>query len=618
MDATEFMNHAVKPMDGNTAWASRYAETIRQVLVERAGQAPRTLQRHLGPSELGVECDRQVVGKMAGHPHTNHVSDPWPSIVGTAVHAWLADNFLIDNQAKGVLRWITETRVTPHPDHPGTGDLYDAVEQSVGDWKGLALDTLVPTPGGWSTTGELALGDHVLGSNGRPCTVTKVYPVQHRDCYRVTLDDGTEVVCDDLQEWVFNYGTQKRSIRQMSTADAVRQVFSTDSRPQRQLRLPNPSPIELPNAPLIVHPYVLGCWLGDGSIHSGMITKPDDNLFEHIESCGYGVGQPIGRREISRTVYKLSTELQALGLQWKDAAWPDSHGRLYGVKRVPIEYLRGSYDQRLALLQGLMDTDGTWNKGRKQAVFTTTDLVLAEAVRELAVSLGSRCTIQPHMAHGFGKSVLAYHVPFTPVGFIPFRLERKASLVPRQRVPEKSTRRMVRSIEPVPSVPTRCIDVDSDDHQFLATENMIPAHNCLGDTTMSKLKRHGPPRKYLVQMLLYALGFRNLGLPVKRIALLALPRTGSSLEGVYVWEHELTAEDDALLVRVFEQTRERTAMAELLAQGLVRFDQIPATPDESECIFCPYFRPEAAYGAVPGCPGPRKDKSAEVVPVAQP
>lgn len=123
------------PLNGNTPWASAYAGELRRVAVEHAARAPRSVQQHLGPSELGHACDRQVVGKMAAVPATNHVTDPWASIVGTAIHAWLADAFTGDNVRSGVARWLAEQRVVPHPDHPGTADLYDAHEAAVVDHK---------------------------------------------------------------------------------------------------------------------------------------------------------------------------------------------------------------------------------------------------------------------------------------------------------------------------------------------------------------------------------------------------------------------------------------------------------------------------------------------------
>jgi hypothetical protein len=143
MSPAEFMAAATKTsVSGSSPWAARYAIELKRVFLEHAARAPRTLQQHLGPSELGVECDRQVVGKMAALPTTNHVADPWPSIVGTACHAWAEGAFTADNMRAGVLRWLTEHKVTPHPDHPGTADLYDGFEQAVVDHKFLGESSM--------------------------------------------------------------------------------------------------------------------------------------------------------------------------------------------------------------------------------------------------------------------------------------------------------------------------------------------------------------------------------------------------------------------------------------------------------------------------------------------
>ena len=122
----------------NSSWAEGYGAELRGIVTRYAGQQPRSVQRHLGPSELGHLCDRQVVAKMAGSKATNHVADPWASIVGTAIHAYMADAFNWDNRHNGYLRWLPEQRVTPDPGpdpHPGTTDLYDAHERAVVDWK---------------------------------------------------------------------------------------------------------------------------------------------------------------------------------------------------------------------------------------------------------------------------------------------------------------------------------------------------------------------------------------------------------------------------------------------------------------------------------------------------
>ena len=109
----EFMSSAPARLEGNSPWASRYAGELRRVVTTQANGSARNVQKHLGPSELGVPCDRQVVGKLAGVAVTNHVADPWPSIVGTAVHAWLADAFTAANTGLDMPRWLAEQRVVP-------------------------------------------------------------------------------------------------------------------------------------------------------------------------------------------------------------------------------------------------------------------------------------------------------------------------------------------------------------------------------------------------------------------------------------------------------------------------------------------------------------------------
>jgi hypothetical protein len=261
---SEFMRHAPAILNANTPWAHQYSMTLRRIVVDHAQNAPRNLQEHLGPSELGSPCDRQVAGKMAGIPNTNHVADPWPSIMGVAGHAWMADCFHAENARLNKARWLPEFRVWPHPfsEHPGTGDLYDSYEEAVVDWK------------------------------------------------------------------------------------------------------------------------------------------------------------------------------------------------------------------------------------------------------------------------------------------------------------------------------------------------------FLGDDSLGKVKKNGPPRRYFVQMLLYGLGFRNIGLPVRRVVLVAWPRTRSTMDNTYVWEHEWTPADDVLLAEVYQQTEARKVLAKGIQAGQLKLRDIPATPSDDECFFCPFLRPEAARDPqAVGCPG---------------
>jgi len=241
--------------------------------------------------------------------------------------------------------------------------------------------------------------------------------------------------------------------------------------------------------------------------------------------------------------------------------------------------MRASRKQRLELLQGLIDTDGSHNRKRNQCVFTSTDKALAYQVEELAASLGWKSYTCSHTARGFGVTTTGYQVMFTPVGDNPFKLRRKAALVKPKKV-AGATYRIVQEVEPVLSVPTKFIDVDSPDHLYLVTEQFIPTHNCLGDTSRAKLIAKGPKRVYYVQLLLYRRGYQNLGLPVNRIVLLAWPRTKSSLDDLYVWEHVPTPEDEVLVDKVIEQTKHRQQIAELVQAGHLNIMDVKPTPSD--------------------------------------
>lgn len=155
----EFMAATPRGMESNSEWGSRYARTLRKVITTHAEHAPRSQQVHLGPSELGSACDRQVVAKLAGAGRTNHVSDPWPSIVGTSVHAWLASAFEAENARERIMRWVTEVHVTPALGYDGHADLYDAAEGAVIDHKVLGATSLakVKKPGGPSRRYQVQL-----------------------------------------------------------------------------------------------------------------------------------------------------------------------------------------------------------------------------------------------------------------------------------------------------------------------------------------------------------------------------------------------------------------------------------------------------------------------------
>jgi replicative DNA helicase len=380
--------------------------------------------------------------------------------------------------------------------------------------KALALDTPVPTPQGWSTMGTLRVGDQVFDEGGRPCTVRYVSPVftGHR-CYRVSFDDGSALVADAGHRWLsYDYPAWKsHRERERRAADPARRdprlardqsarwrlprVVTTEQMVAEGLRaaggsrpnwyMPLAGALDRPDADLSVDPYVLGCWLGDGTTTSGALTIGDGDAAHFVGELGLrgyrlsrragltwattpvpGAGAWQGYRGPGRI---LARELQHVGL-------------LGGAgKHIPAPYLRASFKQRLELLQGLMDTDGTVTNGNGTAELCLANRGLLEQAWELVCSLGHK----PHairerrIALPDGREARAWRFCWTPRDPV-FRLARKAerlALTASRRRNGRHTRRAVVAVDEVPTVPVRCIAVDSPSHLFLAGRSMTPTHN---------------------------------------------------------------------------------------------------------------------------------------------
>jgi len=319
--------------------------------------------------------------------------------------------------------------------------------------KALALDTPLPTPDGWTTMGEVAVGDRLLDAAGRPTTVVACSEVQlNRPCYEVVFSDGSVIVADGGHRWLTQTRRERRrgrpgqvrtteemlaSLRPRSAAQQLARAAGLPTtsevlQPRRRGRanhsIATTGALQLPFADLLIAPYLLGAWL------SG--TRPPVRL-------SYGL-------------------LRALGLLRQ--------------RHIPLCYLRAAEGQRRALLAGLLDAAATVTIGGRVRLVVR-NARLAADIRELIVGLGYPCTAVagPVGTTAEGATVLT----FAALDDV-FRLERKALLHKRRRRAlsvGEATRRYVVEIRPVPSVPVRCVSVDNEEHLFLAGRSMIPTHN---------------------------------------------------------------------------------------------------------------------------------------------
>lgn len=394
-----------------------------------------------------------------------------------------------------------------------------------GQGKALALDTPIPTPAGWTTMGEIRAGDVVLGADGRPTTVTNAWDVRHdRPCYEVEFSDGSVIVADAEHQWLTETRAARKSDYYQRSRAGTRGAspFSRDQRGKRveaavvtteqiaaSLRvnadqrlnhsIGTCQALQLPVADLLIPPYTLGVWLGDGTSSTAAYTSADPEMAMYIEAEGLRVVKLAAELRYAIKLPELeftapikpgdcvmcggpATQSRRCQRCWSERGSFTALLRTVGVldnKHIPVAYLRASEAQRRALLAGLLDTDGTVS-GAGQAQFCVTSERLARGFRELAVSLGYRATWTTKRVRGRSEaSSTAYLVSFVTSDDV-FRLERKRILhKERRRVTSeaRSRQRYIVDVRRVSSVPVRCIEVDNADHLYLAGRSMIPTHN---------------------------------------------------------------------------------------------------------------------------------------------
>jgi Phage Terminase len=333
--------------------------------------------------------------------------------------------------------------------------------------KALSLDTPLPTLDGWTTMGDVAIGDELFDEHGQPCRVSYVLPIMLGNrCYRVTFSDGTSIVADAEHLWR-TWTLKPQGHDDVWRTEQIATTLTRTSDGARNHSIPVAGALHCQPTALLVDPYVLGVWLGDGASGAGRVTNPDAEVWAGVADAGYALGTPqrSERKCLTHTVLGLQVSLRKMGV--------------LADKHVPAQYLRASRLQRLHLLQGLMDTDGSISPVG-QCCFDTTSPRLRDGFVELARSLGLKPLIEPRRAILDGRDMgPSWRIQFWAFGDLPvFRIRRKRE---RQREhPSRNARsatRQIVSVDPVPSVPVRCVQVDSPSNLYLAGEGMVPTHN---------------------------------------------------------------------------------------------------------------------------------------------
>jgi len=343
--------------------------------------------------------------------------------------------------------------------------------------KGLRLNEKVLTPRGWVENKDLTIGQEVVGKDGKACKVVGIYPQGCIPNYKITFNDGTEIITDGAHQWFTKtfkdranekqrkrfrptagkrgqYKRAKKEYGSVKTTEEIMQTLYHKTAQGSKLNhsIPMVEPIQFTQEyNLPIAPYYLGVILGDGNI-----TDSSRYEVDFIDSSN---------KEYLKTTFV------------------DTDQRHSDTKFIPREYLYASLENRIALLQGLMDTDGHPGINSTGAEYTTASPQLAEDVRELVLSLGGKTSTSTGVGSYVDedgerimyKTKYRLHISFPEgIGFNPFRLPRKAANF--GYCAANNWERFITDVVRVEDGETQCIAVDSPDNLFV-TKDYIVTHN---------------------------------------------------------------------------------------------------------------------------------------------
>jgi deoxycytidine triphosphate deaminase len=424
--------------------------------------------------------------------------DPWdPNLVQPAsVDLRLGDSFRVfhNHRASAIdLRdppsGLTEEVVVPGDEsfviHPGEFclgstlewvELPDDIVARI-EGKALAIDTPVPTPEGWTTMGRLQPGDWVFDLQGHPIPVIAASEtVYGRPCRAVGFSDGTTIVADadhQWQVWTRSDRSRRGRPRTVTTTELERTLKAGAK--EYNNHVAQAQPVHYPSQELPIDPYVLGAWLGDGTSTTAEITSVDEPILRELVLAGESV-RPASGPIAYRVAGAGHTRDRATGRSTENESLQSRLRQLgvLGNKHIPREYLESSVEQRRALLEGIMDTDGYVDVYSRCDV-TTVSGRLAAGYQELIASLGYKPVVAEKRAKLYGRDCgERYEVQFTPHERV-FRLPRK---VARQKLLQRfKMGRAITSVTPCETTPVRCVQVGSADGVFLVSRSFIPTHN---------------------------------------------------------------------------------------------------------------------------------------------
>jgi len=400
--------------------------------------------------------------------------------------------------------------------------------------KAQPFDAKILTPNGWRTMGEIMVGDEVLTPEGKISKVIGVYPQGEKDIYKINFKDGRSTEACGEHLWK-TYGIPEGKKRNKSwsilnTLDIKNKLENTKYR----LKLPLVSDLLFSNVELesnlIIEPYLMGILLGDG--HFGKyelsFTTNDNEIYESInEIVGEDFKLSINGDGVKTNTYRININ---------DDKLKDIRTRFYKNDRIhnllnetdmlkltetksnnkfiPEKYKTGTLKQKINLLQGLLDSDGTVTKtGSIQ--FSSVSNQLIKDVQELVWSIGGLAIIKEKQTYYTyngvkkkGKLSYVLTIRYKSPSDL-FRLERKKERIPTNYQYSKVLKNNIDSVDYVGVKEAKCIMIEDENHLYV-TDNYIVTHNTSIVDGLAQLIKDGNAPRPLLNKKIYALDLASI------------------------------------------------------------------------------------------------------------
>jgi hypothetical protein len=384
--------------------------------------------------------------------------------------------------------------------------------------KMLALDTPIPmADGSVKLNKDIVSGDMVIGSDGTPTKVIDAHPVQMpKRAFKIVFENGDIIRAGGEHLWTVSIREGKKTYSDMEILPTER-IYEILSDGHHTAVIPRVKAVEYADKKLILDPYILGAWLGDGHSHTNRITSMDSEIIDRFKDWAnqFYAGEVVPCKQSNSgkaTTYKIINtpfremlkDLKCL----KDTRYDDTKNN---EKHIPEEYFTASKAQRLELLRGLMDTDGCRYKFKGKlsasAVYCTSSERLRDDVCRLIDSLGgiAKITHTTPCERTSGRHYKTHwHISFT-MEECPFYIKRKAD---KWNPGKCADRNHIVYIEEIDVEPMRCLSVAAADRMYCCGKHFTVTRNTA--TGITKIMNASAQRIELIARIMAETGIKPL------------------------------------------------------------------------------------------------------------